>query len=91
MSERVRNKMIGELIEKLCIANIKLFETCNQKANMAKSPNDFTKKQMAQVMKKDIELCKQRAMLKTAIDNELNRSIVSGGTTVIDEVKNYGS
>lgn len=83
--------MIGELIEKLAIANIKLFEICDKKADIAKDPSQFSKAEMVEVMRKDIELCKQRAALKTAIDKKLNEAIITNGASVIEEVKNYGS
>ncbi len=83
--------MIGQLIEELCIANIKLFGVCNRKADIANNPGDFTKKDCVENFRRDIELCKRRAQLKTAIDREINDAIISGDTSVIDEVKQYGS
>lgn len=75
---------IGELVEKLAIANIKLFQVCDQKADMARNPADFSKEEMASVMAKDIELCKERARLK----NEINRAFDS---SIAIEVKDYGT
>ncbi len=83
--------MIGELIEKLTIANIKLFGLCDKKANIAKNPGDYSKGEMAEVMRKDIELCKQRANLKNAIDNKISQAIMTGDVSVTNEVKSYGS
>ena len=83
--------MIGELIEKLAIANIKLFTVCDKKADMAASPSDFSKQEMAEVMRADIELCKQRGSLKKQIDKAINDAIIKGEASVIDEVKSYGS
>jgi len=83
--------MIGELIEKLTIANIKLYMLCDKKADMAKNPEAYTKKQMAEVMDADIQLCKQRGSLKKQIDIAINSAIITGETSVIDEVKDYGS
>ena len=82
--------MIGELIEKLAIANIKLFKVCDDKAKIATNPADFSKTEIVEVIKKDIELCRQRARLKNAIDDALNRSIMEGELSVIEEVKQYG-
>ena len=76
---------LGEMIEKLCIANIKLFNVCDEKADMAKNPGEYTKADMARVMSQDIELCKQRGKLKSAIDKLLM------GSDAIEEIKNYGS
>lgn len=82
--------MIGQLIEELCIANIKLFNACDMKAAIAAKPAEFTKKDCVENARRDIELCKRRAQLKTAIDKALNDAILSGDTCVIDEVKQYG-
>lgn len=75
----------GEMIEKLCIANIKLFKLCDKKSDMAKNPGDYTKAEMVRVMRQDIELCKQRGKLKSEIDR-----VLMGGDA-IEEIKNYGS
>ena len=82
--------MIGELIEKLCIANIKLFMICDDKAKMAAQPGNYSKTEMAEVMGKDIKLCRERARLKNAIDRTLSQSIMKGELSVIEEVKQYG-
>lgn len=82
--------MIGELIEKLSIANIKLFKVCDDKAKIAASPGDFSKSEIVAVISKDINLCKQRAKLKNAIDQVINRSIMDGGLSSVEEVKQYG-
>lgn len=82
--------MIGELIEKLCIANIKLFNICDKKVHIAANPGSYSKNEITKVMAADIELCKQRANLKKAIDSAINSAIISGEASVIDEVKNYG-
>ena len=83
--------MIGQLIEELCVANIKLFMLCDEKAAMANSPGDYSKKDMTRVMKQDVLLCKRRAQLKSKIDKELARSIIEGEMDSIEEVKNYAS
>lgn len=72
----------GELFEKLAIANIKLFNICDDKARAAENPGDFDKSQLIEIMRKDIELCKERARLK----NEINK--LFGQDT--EEVKSYG-
>jgi len=59
---------IGELIEKLAIANIKLFNLCDLKAAMAKNPDSYTKQEMAEVFNKDVTLCNQRGALKNKIN-----------------------
>lgn len=82
--------MIGELIEKLVIANLKLYDTCNDKAKAAKNPANFSKRELVEIMRKDIELCKQRAQLKNAIDRTLSHSIMKGELSVSEEVKQYG-
>ena len=76
---------LGELVEKLCISNIKLFGICDTKADMAKNPGDYSKEDMAAVMAKDIMLCKERAALKS----EINKLFY--GDQAIEEIKNYGS
>jgi len=70
---------IGELIEKLAIANIKLYEVCDLKAKA----DTMTAEQLREMARKDVALCQERARLK----NELNRLL--GGTG--DEVKSYGA
>lgn len=81
---------LGELIEKLCIANIKLYEVCNKKANAAAHPEDYTKKEMAEIMAADIELCKQRGTYKSEINRLIDQAVRSGESDVLREVKKYG-
>jgi len=81
---------IGQLIEELCIANIKLFNVCDKKAEIVKAPGDFTKSEIVENASRDVELCKQRAQLKTAIDRAISHAIIAGEVDVIDEVKQYG-
>jgi len=81
---------ISQLIEDLCILNIKLFEICNVKAKIAANPENFSKDECVANAAADIELCKQRAALKKAIDKAIRDAIIKGDTTVIDEVKSYG-
>ncbi len=82
--------MIGQLIEELCIANIKLFNVCDTKAAIAANPGDYTKKDCVENARQDIALCKRRAQLKNAIDRAISDAIISRDTSVIDEVKQYG-
>ncbi len=73
---------LGEAVEKLCIANIKLYNLCDLKASMASSPGDYTKEQLVRVMEQDIKLCEERARLKNAINKTVG--IES------EEIKRYG-
>lgn len=82
---------IGQLIEDLCIANVKLYEICDMKKDIADNPENYTKRQMADVMAKDIQLCQRRAQLKTSIDRTLESAIIDGRLDVVDEVKSYGN
>lgn len=82
--------MMGRLIEDLITATLKLYNLCNEKALAAKNPADFTKEEMAAIMGRDIELCKQRASLKKQIEFTLDAAIKKGSLDIVDEVKNYG-
>ena len=82
---------LGELVEKLCIANIKLFNVCDKKADAAKNPSSYSKEEIVAIMKKDIELCKQRASLKNEIDKEIQKYVISGNFDFIEEIKDYGN
>ena len=73
---------LGEIIEKLCIANIKLYNICDKKAEAARNPGDFTKQELVEIMAQDIKLCRERANLKNAINK-------ATGMDVSDEVKLY--
>lgn len=73
---------LGELVEKLAIANIKLYNLCDLKTDMSKNPADYTKEQLVTLMEQDIKLCKERAKLKNAI----NKTVGLDG----DEIKRYG-
>ncbi len=73
---------LGELIEKLSIANTKLFKEKDWQADVVAEKIDPTKEQLINSIKKDIMLCKERARLK----NEINQHTGN----FIDEVKNYG-
>lgn len=73
---------MGELVEKLAIANLKLFEVCSQKDELASGI--LSPEESVSLAKKDIELCRERAKLKS----EINRAFY--GRSAIEEVKNYG-
>lgn len=73
---------LGEMVEKLCIANIKLYNLCDLKTDMSKNPADYTKEQLVTLMEQDIQLCKERAKLK----NIINKSVGIEG----EEIKRYG-
>ena len=62
---------LGELIEKLCIANIKLYNICDLQVAMSKNPADYTKEEIVQAMEKDIILCRERAQLKNTINTTM--------------------
>jgi len=83
--------MIGQLIESLCIANNKLYDVCNKKADAVRNPGNYTKKDLLEILSQDISLCRRRAQLKSEIDNVFSRSIMEGEADTINEVKRYGS
>lgn len=70
---------LGDLVDKLSICNCKLYELCNRKTDA--SDASWTKEDLQKILLKDIELCKERAMLK----NEINKLMGEH----IKEVKNY--
>lgn len=72
----------GEVVEKLCIANIKLFMLCDKKDAIVKNPGNYPKGELVKVMKQDVALCKERAHLK----NQINKLFGND----IQEIKNYG-
>ncbi len=80
-----KHENLGETMEKLCIANFKLYKLCDDKSDAAQYPNTFSPKEMEQMARKDIELCKERAALKS----EINR-MYKGWKSYV-EVKDYGS
>lgn len=73
---------IGELIEKLCIANLKLWAVCDQKAAFVGAGEENAEK-LRDLMKKDLDLCKLRAELRKEINARL-------GGPQGDNVKCYG-
>lgn len=74
---------LGELVEKLAIANIKLFQLCDKKADAAKNPANYTKQELVDLCANDIALCKERARLKNAINKV-------AGVDIAEEIKGYG-
>jgi hypothetical protein len=72
---------IAEDIEKLVIANIKLYMVCEEKGKVA-AGKDLTKEQLENIIKQDIALCQQRGALKNAINRALGQRP--------QEVKRYG-
>lgn len=73
---------LGELVEKLSIANTKLFKVCDDKANIVKNPAAYSKEDIVKTIAKDISLCEERARLKNAINK------VAGINHT--EIKSYG-
>lgn len=73
---------IGELIEKLCIANLKLWAVCDQKAAYVDG-GEASAEKLRDLMKKDLDLCKVRAQLRAEINARL-------GGYQGDNVKSYG-
>lgn len=83
----------SELIDKLMTINMKLFNVLDKSAALDikenKTPQD--KEEIVRLSGENIRLVKQRSSLKSAIDKKLNIAIKNGGTSVLDEVKNYGN
>tara|TARA_Y100000310_G_C20247485_1_gene607511 strand:- start:149 stop:427 length:279 start_codon:yes stop_codon:yes gene_type:complete len=83
----------SELLDKLMTINIKLFNVLDRAAELdgleTKSLED--EKEIVRLSGENIRLVKQRSALKSAIDKKLNSAIKTGGTDVLDEVKNYGT
>jgi hypothetical protein len=81
----------SELLDKLMVINIKLFNLLEKTAELDKK--EKTKEDIDLIVKlsgENIRLAKQRSNLKSAIDKKLNEAISAGETQVLDEVKNYG-
>ena len=72
---------IGELIERLMIANLKLWAVCDKKANAA----NMSQEDLRVLVSDDLNLCKSRAAIRAEINKRLG-SVVSGET-----VKHYAS
>jgi hypothetical protein len=82
----------SELLDKLMVINIKLFNLLEKTAELdkkePKSKDDIDL--IVNLSGENIRLVKQRSILKSAIDEKLNIAIKNGNTDVLDEVKNYG-
>jgi len=81
---------LGELIERLAIANLKLFKEKDAQADKITSRTTFWYRQSVE---RDVELCRERAKLKNAIDKKIIAMISSGEkahSQFSKEIKNYG-
>jgi len=81
----------SELIDKLTVINIKLFNLLEKTAELDKKV-EKSKEEINLIVKlsgENIRLVKQRSNLKSAIDKKLNIAIKNGGAEILDEVKNY--
>jgi hypothetical protein len=81
----------SELIDKLTVINIKLYHLLDKTAELDRK-SEKTADEIALIITlsgENIRLVKQRSNLKSAIDKKLNLAIKSGGTEILDEVKNY--
>ena len=92
VSEDIELITFSELLDKLMTINMKLFNVLDEAADLdnkeTKSEQDT--KEIVRLSGENIRLVKQRSALKSAIDKKLNIAIKNGGTSVLDEVKNYG-
>lgn len=81
----------SELIDKLTVINIKLFNLLDKAAELDRKENRTAEdvETIIRLSGENIRLVKQRSNLKSAIDKKLNQAIRNGGTAVLDEVKNY--
>jgi len=81
----------SELLDKLMVINIKLFNLLEKTSELdkkePKSKDDIDL--IVNLSGENIRLVKQRSILKSAIDEKLNTAIKNGSTDVLDEVKNY--
>lgn len=81
----------SELIDKLTVINIKLFNLLDTTAALdrkeKKSAEDI--ETIIRLSGENIRLVKQRSNLKSAIDKKLDKAIREGGTGILDEIKNY--
>jgi len=82
---------LSELIDRLSIVNIKLYNLL-EKTTELDGKKDKTGADVALIVRlsgDNIRLVKQRSQLKLAIDQKINDAIIRGGINVLDEVKNY--
>jgi hypothetical protein len=73
----------AELIERLIVANVKLYMVCDEKARLAADPG-ATKEALRANAAKDVALCKSRAAIRTDLNARL------GGEASGESVKQYG-
>jgi len=83
----------SELIDKLMIINIKLYNLMDEIAKYSDLKKLSEKEAAILLMlnKDQIRLVKQRSGLKSAIDKKLNIAIKNGDINVSDEIKSYGN
>jgi len=83
----------SELLDKLIITNIKLYNLLDKTAALDKIKNKTQeiKDEIIELSGENIRLVKQRSSLKSGIDKKLNLAIKCGKTNIIDEVKKYGT
>lgn len=81
----------SELLDKLAVINIKLFNLLEKAAELDRKENRTAEdiETIIRLSGENIRLVKQRSNLKSAIDKKLNQAIRKGGTEILDEVKNY--
>jgi ribosome-associated translation inhibitor RaiA len=81
----------SELLDKLTVINIKLFNLLEKAAELDRKENRTAEdiETIIRLSGENIRLVKQRSNLKSAIDKKLNQAIRKGGTEILDEVKNY--
>lgn len=91
MVDNIEIITFSELIDKLMIINIKLYNLLSRTAILDAKTNktDEDIKEIVQLSGENIRLIKQRSSLKSAIDKKLNQSIKSGDTDIFDEIKKY--
>jgi len=83
----------SELIDKLMIVNIKLYNLMDEitkYSDLTKLPEKEAS-MLLSLNKDQIRLVKQRSGLKSAIDKKLNTAIKNGDINVLDEIKSYGN
>jgi hypothetical protein len=94
MAENMEVELVtfSELIDKLMIVNIKLYNVL-ERSSILNDKLNKTEDDVAEIVKlsdDNIKLVRQRSAYKNAIDRKLNMAIKKGETEALDEVKNYG-
>lgn len=83
---------ISELIDRLSIVNIKLYNLLDRTAELdAKEKTPDVTAEIVKLSGDNIRLVKQRSQLKIAIDQKIAEVIRQGRIDILDEVKDYGS